>query len=67
MDNIPYDITKNIFKLANNRCFYCNKVCEIPHKKLGNLYYCSKECFKKEYNIENFNNYVSKLVYSRFF
>ena len=47
MDNILYDIAKNI--LANNKCFYCNKVYEIPYKKFGNLYYCSKECFKKEY------------------
>lgn len=32
MDNIPYDIAKNIFKLANNKCFYYNKVCEIHVK-----------------------------------
>lgn len=34
-----------IFKLANNKCDTCQIECKIPHKKIKNLYYCSKKCY----------------------
>ena len=43
--DLPIELRKYIYYLANNKCNICQVKCQVPYKKLCKFYYCSEKCY----------------------